>query len=158
MNRIIGMVLAVGLALNLAAATMEENGTANYNVVPLPRSIVMQKAKGFVLNPQVVIVAKEGSLARDAEFLREYLKKEAQIDVAIQGKVVNGHSIVLQLNPKMTEAEGYRISVDSKKVTIEGQTPQGVFYGVQTLRKSLAGLKGEAFLPAAIIEDAPRFA
>ena len=57
----------------------------------------------------------------------------------------------------MTEAEGYRITVTQKKVTIEGQTPQGVFYGVQTLRKSLAGVEGEAVLPAAVIEDAPRF-
>lgn len=153
----IGMVLALGLALNMAAATMDESGTADYNVVPLPRSIVMQKGGAFVLNPQVVIVAKDGSLERNAEFLREYLKEEAQMDVAIQGKEVKGHTIVLQLNPKMTEAEGYRITVTQKKVTIEGQTPQGVFYGIQTLRKSLAGVEDEAVLPAAVIEDAPRF-
>ena len=43
MKRMIGVLLALGLALNVAAATMEERGTADYNVVPLPRSIVMQK-------------------------------------------------------------------------------------------------------------------
>lgn len=37
MKRMIGMVLALGLVLNVAAATMEERGTADYNVVPLPR-------------------------------------------------------------------------------------------------------------------------
>ena len=150
------MVLALGLALNVAAATTEN--VAKYDVVPLPRSIVMQKGWAFALNSQTVIVAKDASLARDAEFLCEYLKEEAQIEAAIQGKPVSGHTIVLQLNPKMTEAEGYRIVVNRKMVTIEGKTPQGVFYGVQTLRKSLAGLKGEAVLPAAIVEDAPRFA
>ena len=156
MSRFFGMVLALGLALNVAAATTEN--VAKYDVVPLPRSIVMQKGWAFALNSQTVIVAKDASLARDAEFLCEYLKEEAQIEAAIQGKPVSGHTIVLQLNPKMTEAEGYRIVVNRKMVTIEGKTPQGVFYGVQTLRKSLAGLKGEAVLPAAIVEDAPRFA
>ncbi|MBR5728799.1 MAG: beta-N-acetylhexosaminidase [Prevotella sp.] len=156
MKRFFGMVLALGLAMNVAAATTEN--VAKYDVVPLPRSIVMQKGWAFALNSQTVIVAKDASLARDAEFLREYLKEEAQIEAAIQGKPVSGRTIVLQLNPKMTEAEGYRIVVNRKMVTIEGKTPQGVFYGVQTLRKSLAGLKGEAILPAAIVEDAPRFA
>ena len=157
MKRMIGILLAVVLALNAGAATTDESGVACYDVVPLPSSIVMQKGKGFVLNPQVVIVAKDGSLARNAEFLKQYVKEAAQIDLAIGTKGAKGSQIVLQLNPKMTEAEGYRISVTQKKVTIEGLSPQGVFYGIQTLRKSLAGLQGEAVLPAAIIEDAPRF-
>ena len=157
MKRMIGILLAVVLALNAGAATTDESGVACYDVVPLPSSIVMQKGGGFVVNPQVVIVAKDGSLARNAEFLKQYVKEAAQIDLAIGTKGAKGSQIVLQLNPKMTEAEGYRISVTQKKVTIEGLSPQGVFYGIQTLRKSLAGLQGEAVLPAAIIEDAPRF-
>ena len=149
------MVMAVVLALNLGAVTTDN--VAKYDVVPLPRSIVMQKGEGFALNSQAVIVAKDVSLARNAEFLREYLKEEAEIEAVVQEKAVSGRTIVLQLNPKMTETEGYRIIVKRKEVTVEGKTPQGVFYGVQTLRKSLAGLKGEAVLPAAIVEDAPRF-
>lgn len=147
--------MAVVLALNLGAVTTDN--VAKYDVVPLPRSIVMQKGEGFALNSQAVIVAKDVSLARNAEFLREYLKEEAEIEAVVQEKAVSGRTIVLQLNPKMTETEGYRIIVKRKEVTVEGKTPQGVFYGVQTLRKSLAGLKGEAVLPAAIVEDAPRF-
>ena len=157
MKRMIGILLAVVLALNAGAATTDESGVACYDVVPLPRSVVMQKGGGFVVNPQVVIVAKDGSLTRNAEFLKQYVKEGTGVDIAIGTKGAKGSQIVLQLNPKMTEAEGYRISVTQKKVTIEGLSPQGVFYGIQTLRKSLAGLQGEAVLPAAIIEDAPRF-
>ena len=153
----IGMVLALVLALNAGAATMEGSGKACYEVVPLPRSIVMQKGDGFVVNPQVVIVSGDESLKRNAEFLRQYLKETVQVDVALGDKGAKGNTIVLTLNPKMTEAEGYRISVSRKRVTIEGQTPQGVFYGIQTLRKSLVGVEGDVILPAAIIEDAPRF-
>ena len=110
------------------------------------------------MNSTIYIVVKDASLARDAEFLRDYLLGENQMSAVIQEKGISGHTIVLQLNPKMTEKEGYRISISSKLVTIEGLTPQGVFYGIQTLRKSLAGFKKYAILPAAVIEDAPRFA
>ena len=157
MNRMIGLLLAVGLALNVGAVTTDESDVARYDVVPLPRNIVMKKENGFLLNSSAVIVAKDASLAKNAEFLRQYLKETAGLDVAIGTKGEKGSTIVLQLNPKMTEAEGYRISVGQKGVTIEGKTPQGVFYGIQTLRKSLAGTKGGAVLPAVVIEDAPRF-
>ena len=118
----------------------------------------MKKGPGFQMNSTIYIVVKDASLARDAEFLRDYLLGENQMSAVIQEKGISGHTIVLQLNPKMTEKEGYRISISSKLVTIEGVTPQGVFYGIQTLRKSLAGFKKYAILPAAVIEDAPRFA
>lgn len=142
---------------SMAVSMNKTDQTAKYEVVPLPREIVMQKGEGFVLNQQVVIVADDGRLKRNAEFLREYLREETQMDVAIGKKAAKDKAIVLRLNEKMTEPEGYRISVNRKRVTIEGLTPQGVFYGIQTLRKSVSGLKGEAILPAAVIEDAPRF-
>ena len=142
---------------SMAVSVNQTDLTAKYEVVPLPREIVMQKGEGFVLNQQVVIVAEDGRLTRNAEFLREYLREEMLMDVAIGKKAAKEKAIVLRLNEKMTEPEGYRISVNRKRVTIEGLTPQGVFYGIQTLRKSVSGLKGEAILPAAVIEDAPRF-
>lgn len=142
---------------SMAVSVNQTDLTAKYEVVPLPREIVMQKGEGFVLNQQVVIVAEDGRLTRNAEFLREYLREEMLMDVAIGKKAAKEKAIVLRLNEKMLEPEGYRISVNRKRVTIEGLTPQGVFYGIQTLRKSLSGLKCEAILPAAVIEDAPRF-
>ena len=142
---------------SMAVSVNQTDLTAKYEVVPLPREIVMQKGEGFVLNQQVVIVAEDGRLTRNAEFLREYLREEMLMDVAIGKKAAKEKAIVLRLNEKMTKPEGYRISVNRKRVTIEGLTPQGVFYGIQTLRKSVSGLKGEAILPAAVIEDAPRF-
>ena len=59
----------------------------------------------------------------------------------------------------MTEKEGYRISVTKKEVLIEGLKAQGVFYGIQTLRKSLFSdsIVYSQFLPAVRISDAPRF-
>ena len=158
MKRIVMLFVCLAFVLTSMAVSVNQTDlTAKYEVVPLPREIVMQKGEGFVLNQQVVIVAEDGRLTRNAEFLREYLREEMLMDVAIGKKAAKEKAIVLRLNEKMTEPEGYRISVNRKRVTIEGLTPQGVFYGIQTLRKSVSGLKGEAILPAAVIEDAPRF-
>ena len=162
MKKLFMLIVCAVSFLTGVADTMDQimptDQVANYDVVPLPRQIAMKKGPGFQMNSTIYIVVKDASLARDAEFLRDYLLGENQMSAVIQEKGISGHTIVLQLNPKMTEKEGYRISISSKLVTIEGLTPQGVFYGIQTLRKSLAGFKKYAILPAAVIEDAPRFA
>ena len=162
MKKLFMLIVCAVSFLTGVADTMDQimptDQVANYDVVPLPRQIEMKKGPGFQMNFTTYIVVKDASLARDAEFLRDYLLGENQMSAVIQEKGISGHTIVLQLNPKMTEKEGYRISISSKLVTIEGLTPQGVFYGIQTLRKSLAGFKKYAILPAAVIEDAPRFA
>ena len=58
----------------------------------------------------------------------------------------------------MDSEEGYQILVTIKGVEISGKTPAGVFYGIQTLRKSLPVGKASVInLPAAQVESSPRF-
>ena len=55
--------------------------------------------------------------------------------------------------------EAYHISVSNKTIRVTGKTPKGVFYGIQTLRKSLAEeIHQDAIVfPAVEIDDEPRF-
>ena len=139
---------------------------ADYQVVPLPSKITLLQKDGFVLNAQTLIVVSTDNvdMQRNGRFLQQYIEEETGLKVSLSAKVEKGRSIVLRLNPKMVETEGYRMTVDKKGVTIEGLTPQGVFYGIQTLRKSLI-LSDEVrkaqvdavALPAVEITDAPRF-
>ena len=125
----------------------------NYEVVPLPQSIVMQKGEPFVLNSQVQILAAEG-LQREAQFLQQYIKEVSDIDLAIADKRQKKTTyIVLSVSPKVTNPEGYVLTVSEKGITIEGGSSAGVFYGIQTLRKSIASRQ----IPAAVVTDAPRF-
>ena len=135
---------------------------ADYEVVPLPQSIQMQKGEPFVLNGDVRILAAEG-LQREAEFLQQYLAEMTGIKLQMaQKKEKKVKYVELTVTPKVTAPEGYVLTVTPKGITIAGGSAAGVFYGIQTLRKSIsfgiAGTEAPAVtLPAAIVTDAPRF-
>lgn len=144
-NKILALTFAVALAaVDVSAAT------ADYNVIPLPSSVTVDKdKKPFTLGKNVKIEAT-AELKNEAEFLRSYL--EGLTDTKSSG------SIVLKTGLKENNPEAYRITVTPKRVIIEGVSAAGVFYGIQTLRKSLpADLMATVTLPAGEINDAPRF-
>ena len=130
-----------------------------YRIVPLPQQIIMQRGAPFRLTAdcRIVVDGDNHDLWRDARFLQDYIVETTGMEIAI-GNAPSGRRIVLRLNARQSATEGYHLSVSRKEVLIEGKTPQGVFYGIQTLRKSLAGvLASEILLPAVDIVDAPRF-
>ena len=131
--------------------------SAQYEVVPLPQSIQMQQGAPFVLNSQVQILAAEG-LQQEAQFLQQYIKEVSDIDLAIADKRQKKTTyIALSVSPKVTNPEGYVLTVSAKGITIEGGSSAGVFYGIQTLRKNLLFPLSSFLFPPTIITDAPRF-
>lgn len=132
----------------------------SYQVVPLPSSIQPTKAEPVKLCNNTVITVADANedMQRNAQFLAQYIKEATDMELAIGVRQKGQKAVILRLNAKMQQPEGYRITVGNREVLIEGRTAQGVFYGIQTLRKSLPMTKGAVVLPAAIIEDSPRFA
>ena len=137
---------------------------AQYDVVPLPQSIQMQNGEPFLLsNDQVQIMAPE-TLMGEAAFLQAYLKDATGQTFSIVSKREKRKTYIeLTISPNITESEGYVLTINKKGVTIAGGSAAGVFYGIQTLRKSLASIDKAAatssifHLPSSIITDAPRF-
>lgn len=136
---------------------------AQYRVVPLPQSIEMTKGEAFRLNSdtQIQYDANNELMKRNAAFLTEYVQKATGLALQTTDakKKLKQNVISLCLNSKVKESEGYRITINKQSVLIEGSTPNGVFYGIQTLRKSLPLMQKADFveLPSVIINDAPRF-
>ena len=130
---------------------------AQYAVVPLPQGIQMQKSEPFVLNGEVQILAGDG-LQRETEFLQTYLKDLTGLSLPIaQKRVKKVVYIELSVSPKITQSEGYVLTINKKGVSIAGESAAGVFYGIQTLRKSVEPNAESLELAAAVITDAPRF-
>lgn len=124
---------------------------ADYRVVPLPESVKLaaEASSRFILGGDTKVVTSK-ALEREGDFLRSYL---AALPAA-RGKGV----IELTTGLKSDNPEAYRIAVEPKKILVEGASAAGVFYGLQTLRKSLpTDISQPVEMPAGEIYDAPRF-
>ena len=133
----------------------------NYDVVPMPQQVTLQQGEPFVLNSGVQILAAEG-LQQEAAFLQSYLQEQTGLLLPISQKREKRIAYIeLALSPKVQGAEGYVLTINKKGITIVGGSAAGVFYGIQTLRKSLADEEqtkgGSVLWPAVNITDAPRF-
>ena len=155
-NKVLGVVkgflpvcLFTFLPLNVWAGE-----PANYNVVPLPQSIVEQSGAPFILEEGVQILAP-AELQGEAAFLKQYLKDVTWNDLPIVSqRAKKVRYIELSVSPKVQEKEGYVMTVNARGVTIQGGSAAGVFYGIQTLRKSL---KEGPIMNPVVISDCPRF-
>ena len=154
------MVLLAAFMSFAGAMAADDNRVADYNVIPLPQEVTLTQKGAFVLTGTTPIVYPEGDeqLKNDAQFLSDYIADVTALRLTTTSAKVK-NAITLRLNKKVQGKEGYVITVDKKGVVIEGATAAGVFYGVQTLRKSIPVDKSltEVTLPAVMLKDAPRF-
>ena len=137
--------------------------TADFNIIPQPQQVVADASAPFTLNSNTVIYVQTNSqdMKRNATMLASYIQEATGIRPTI-GKLVKGSpAIILSIDKTISNAEGYRLNSDAKQIRIAGASAAGVFYGIQTLRKSLPLCNGKATqvsIPAVHITDAPRFA
>ena len=154
------MVLLAAFMSFAGAMAADDNRVADYNVIPLPQEVTLTQKGAFVLTGATPIVYPEGDeqLKNDAQFLSDYIADVTALRLTTTSAKVK-NAITLRLNKKVQGKEGYVITVDKKGVVIEGATAAGVFYGVQTLRKSIPVDKSltEVTLPGVVLKDAPRF-
>lgn len=135
----------------------------------VPRPAQLQRGSGeYALTSSTRIVA-EGAALAEAATLRDYLRPATGFDLPIGARGGAGAGkgeIRLRLDAglKNLGKEGYRLVSDTRGVTISAAEPTGLFYGVQTLRQMLPAdiyrkglVKRDWTLPAATIEDQPRF-
>ena len=153
------------VAFLLSACIKEPIPQASYDIIPQPKEIKLNEGKPFELSPKTVVYYEAG-LQREAQFLSEYVKDIMGYALNVQEYQGQPNGIVLKLVPEDFEQdEAYEINVTPKQVTIIGADAAGVFYGVQTLRKSLPlspslrGIGGsKTAVPCATIRDWPNFA
>lgn len=155
--------ILLSLVLSLFVATGFATD-ASYDVIPLPQSIVMVKGKSFILNSNTTIFcsSKDDLMQKNAYFLSCYIADLTGLKLKVSDiKPKKGNYIELLLNNKNIKGEeAYTININNKNIKISGFTSAGVFYGIQTLRKSLPicnAINNPIVLPAAEIKDAPRF-
>ncbi|MBC7847078.1 MAG: family 20 glycosylhydrolase [Flavobacterium sp.] len=132
-----------------------------YSIIPLPQHINEVAGKPFVFSSttKISFPKNDKNLEQIAVFLSEYIQIATGIKVQITDSPSSKNTIELQSNFKNKNGEAYKFTVDNNKISINGASSGGTFYGVQLLRKVLM-ISNEKFqikLPQVEIVDYPRF-
>jgi len=140
-------------------------------LVPIPAAVRLAPPDSFVLDTTTTVVVDAGAGA-EAERIGQYLLQligrpaRPELGRAAAGAAPAG-SIALRLDPGATSLglEGYELTVARDRVTLVANQPNGLFYGVQTLRQLFpwtvehpAAFNRGLKLPAVRVTDGPRFA
>ena len=141
--------------------------TAKAQIIPAPVKIEYGKGIFFISNTTSIgVPSKQPAVAKTAD----YLATRLQTVRGFKPAVVESLQAPIQfiLNAKADSrlgAEGYTLNVTPNNVTVQANSPAGIFYGVQTilqlLPKEVEGNtpRGVSWhLPVVTIIDNPRFA
>ncbi|OXA74039.1 beta-N-acetylhexosaminidase [Flavobacterium aquidurense] len=129
------------------------------NIIPQPVEVV-RKTGNFVISSQtsLVVANKEDNAA--AAFLNTYLFNYYGFKLPVVNKAVkNSIKLISQKNIEGLKGEGYSFKSGKNGVEINGNSPMGTFYGMQTLIQLLPVEKSSSLAIAAVdVKDEPRFA
>lgn len=162
-----GLAMRVSLLPALLCAVLLTTGArANATplaLVPAPRAIELHVG-AFHLSDGVAVYARAddaGALAA-AERFADLMQRTRHVRIAVRrGDAPAGAAaIVITRNARIAGNEAYALHVRPQGVTIAASNDAGLYYGATTLWQmaTLTAGRGGVDIPAADIEDAPRFA
>ena len=155
-HHLLGVILLCSGLFSCSSGVIQQ---ANYEVIPLPQEIKITTGN-FVLNDRTSIVYPKDNkeMQQNANLLAEYIHQMSGKKLKVIDEPVTSNAIILATGLNADNAEAYQLKVTQDNVIITGTSEAGTFYGIQTLRKSLPITnKGDISLPAAEINDYPRF-
>lgn len=156
----LGSKLLAVICFAIITACGDKDVTADFNIVPLPNQITKIEGKDFVLSSKTKIVYPKNNpdIERTANFLADYISESTgyRLETTTENQ---DNSIVLMAQLSTDNNEAYTLKVNEKGILINGATPAGTFYGVQTLRKAIPAVahKKNVVFENIEINDAPRF-
>ena len=135
------------------------------NIVPMPAELQQREGK-FTLTSGTSFYASTPETKKIAEFFIGKLNLSTGYHLVVSEKE-KSNSIALVIDPSQPlNAEGYLLDVTPKAIKISATTPQGLFYGMESMMQLLpAEVESKEVvtgvdwdLPCVSIKDQPRFA
>jgi len=141
----------------LFLAGVHAQSVREISIIPKPVSLASVGPGSFSMNAQTKIIMNDKALQSSVDFLNAYLQQYFQLSLA-SSYLPEDNSIHLILDPRLGEKKNaYYFKVDDKRISITGNSPQAVFYGIQTLIQLLPVEKTNISIPYVMIIDFPRF-
>ena len=154
-------VLCILFSTCFYACSEKRTLNSDYEIIPKPLDVNCKGDASFLLKDGVYVIYPENNqkMQDNAEFLVDYVEKQTGVKLTSHAGMPVDGAICLTLDLNDDNAEAYKLIVNDKRVCISGASEAGVFYGIQTLRKSLPVAQDiNVNLSAVEIYDKPRFA
>lgn len=159
--KLLTQLFLFALLLTGNSCAEKERVTVNYEIIPLPQNITIVDEEPFVISRSTYIGYPEGNdkIKASAEFLSSYINETVGIKLAVKVAAEGDNIILLKGELEDENPEAYKITVSDKGILMEGASESGLFYAVQTIRKSVSPLykNKEIAFPAGVVYDFPRF-
>lgn len=135
------------------------------NVTPIPLEL-KQNEGSFELTKSVVFAVNDPSLDKVASYFAAKIKNSTGYDLDIKTAAPSANFISLSIDKDIAvNDEGYLLEVTEKGIDIKAKTPQGAFYGMQTVMQLLpAEIESPTLIkyiawkvPNVSVKDEPRF-
>ena len=154
-------VLCILFSTCFYACSEKRTLNSDYEIIPKPLDVNSKGDASFLLKDGVAVIYPENNrkMQDNAEFLVDYVERQTGVKLTSHAGMPVDGAICLTLDLSDDNAEAYKLIVNDKRVCISGASEAGVFYGIQTLRKSLPVAQDiNVNLSAVEIYDKPRFA
>lgn len=162
----VSSLIGAGAALLMMASCAGQPEVKSYNeginIIPMPQSLVVNQGT-FVLKDGMAIGAQTDGLKTVADYFASKMSASTGYDIKVSDQ---GIISLLMDTIQVKGQEEYWLEVKPEGVTVTARTPQGAFYGMQSLMQlfpaeieSTVPVKGIAWEASAVsIKDYPRFA
>jgi hexosaminidase len=158
---------AIFLFLTMGAATAQNSGmTTGHNLMPVPSSIRYQSGRLDITKSFTVAISKfsDDRLQRAIDRMTRRLEAHTGIEMA-RGLAKEPGAATLTVEVQragdavqsVDEVESYSIDVDPNRATLRAETVVGAIHGLETFLQLVEADAKGYYLPAATIEDKPRF-
>ncbi|HVG41303.1 MAG TPA: beta-N-acetylhexosaminidase, partial [Chitinophagaceae bacterium] len=132
------------------------------SIIPQPASLTVNNGT-FTLSKKTVLTVQNSEDKKTADLFNEYLQQFYGFKLDVDRKEGKDYiRFTTRQFIKAPDKDGYTLNVAQDGVTIEGDTYNGTFYGMQSLIQLLpVGSKSANVslkIPFVAIQDAPRFA
>jgi hexosaminidase len=149
------------LALSLTSCQTNDIKLRTLALIPLPTKIEQQKGI-LLLKGKIRIVYKNDALKTISGFLVTYLHANGLQAESIRNTEFDNKKadiILLIDETARIPFEGYLLDINKSQIILTATSPQGIFYGIQTIRQLLPYDYVKTLkLPCIKITDNPRFA
>jgi len=127
-----------------------------YSIIPQPVNVTY--ASGSIQLKAVPVIALPTQLMNEAQMLQSYMSSDFSMKAKLNTKSVKG-DIVLTIDASVMpdKKEAYILDASGNSILIKGNSPAGIFNGIQTLRQIIKDNGGVKTVEKGVITDYPAF-